>query len=56
MEESEVAGARKVAVVNQTLVAKWFGKEDPIGRQIKIKHLGTIPNPRWRTRSSKSSA
>jgi putative ABC transport system permease protein len=26
-----------VAVVNQTLVAKWFGKEDPIGRQIVIK-------------------
>jgi predicted permease len=45
MEESEVAGARKVAVVNQTLVAKWFGKEDPIGRQITIKHLGAIPNP-----------
>ena len=45
MEESEVAGARKVAVVNQTLVAKWFGKEDPIGRQIEVKHLGTIPNP-----------
>jgi putative ABC transport system permease protein len=44
MEESEVAGARKVAVVNQTLVSKWFGKEDPIGRQITIKHLGTIPN------------
>jgi len=44
MEESEVAGARKVAVVNQTLVTKWFGKEDPIGRQITIKHLSTIPN------------
>jgi putative ABC transport system permease protein len=44
MEESEVAGARKVAVVNQTLVTKWFGKEDPIGRQIEVKHLGTIPN------------
>jgi len=44
MEESEVAGARKVAVVNQTLITKWFGKEDPIGRQITIKHLSTIPN------------
>ena len=32
------------AVVNQTLVTKWFGKEDPIGRQITIKHLSTIPN------------
>ncbi len=45
MEEGEVAGARKVAVVNQTLVAKWFGKEDPIGRQITVKHLGVIPKP-----------
>jgi hypothetical protein len=45
MVESEVAGARKVAVVNQTLAAKWFGKEDPIGRQITVKHLGTIPSP-----------
>ena len=44
MEESEVAGAREVAVVNQTLVTNWFGKEDPIGRQITIKHLGQIPN------------
>jgi putative ABC transport system permease protein len=45
LEESEVAGARKSAIVNQTLVAKWFGKEDPIGRQITIKHLGAVPNP-----------
>ncbi len=44
LEESEVAGARKSAIVNQTLVTKWFGKEDPIGRQITIKHLGTIRN------------
>jgi putative ABC transport system permease protein len=45
LEESEVAGAHKSAIVNQTLVAKWFGKEDPIGRQITIKHLGAIPKP-----------
>jgi putative ABC transport system permease protein len=45
MDESEVAGGRKMAVVNQTLVAKWFGKEDPVGRQITIKHLGAIPKP-----------
>jgi putative ABC transport system permease protein len=44
LEESEVAGARKSAIVNQTLVTKWFGKEDPIGRQITIKQLGAIPN------------
>jgi putative ABC transport system permease protein len=40
--ESEVAGARRVAVVNQVLVTKWFGREDPIGRQIVIKDLGTL--------------
>ncbi len=45
MDEGEVAGARRVAVVNQTLVTNWFGKEDPIGRQITIKHLSQIPVP-----------
>jgi predicted permease len=44
LEESEVAGARKSAVVNQTLVTKWFGKENPIGRQITIKQLAAMPN------------
>ena len=44
LEESEVAGARKLAIVNQTLVTKWFGKDNPIGRQITIKHLSTIRN------------
>jgi hypothetical protein len=36
--------ARKVAVVNQTLVEKYFGHEDPIGRQIQIQQLGSTPN------------
>jgi putative ABC transport system permease protein len=40
--EVEVAGARKVAVVNQDLVTKWFGNENPIGRQIIIKDLATM--------------
>jgi putative ABC transport system permease protein len=40
--EVEVAGARRVAVVNQDLVRKWFGNEDPIGRQIVIKDLATL--------------
>jgi putative ABC transport system permease protein len=39
LEEADVAGARKMAVVNQTLVDKWFGYEDPIGRQIQIQRL-----------------
>jgi predicted permease len=50
LNETEVNGARKVAVVNQTLVKKFFGQEDPIGRQIKLSTLGSltegaVPNP-----------
>ncbi|MDP8979475.1 MAG: ABC transporter permease [Acidobacteriota bacterium] len=45
LSEAEVNDARKVAVVNQTLVTKYFGKEDPIGKQIKINMLETVPNP-----------
>jgi putative ABC transport system permease protein len=45
LEESDVAGARRMAVVNQTLVDKWFGHEDPIGRQIQIQRLAQAPGP-----------
>ena len=45
LSEAEVNDARKVAVVNQTLVTKYFGKEDPIGRQIKINMLETVVDP-----------
>ncbi len=45
LSEADVNGARKVAVVNQTLVKKYFGQEDPIGRQIKLSMLETIPDP-----------
>ncbi|MGB6200664.1 MAG: ABC transporter permease, partial [Candidatus Acidiferrales bacterium] len=42
----DVSDARKVAVVNQTLVTKYFGQDDPIGREIKIDELGTLkPDP-----------
>ena len=45
----DVASARRVAVVNQTLVTKYFGGEDPIGRQISFE-LGSgrpdAPAPR----------
>jgi putative ABC transport system permease protein len=44
LSEAEVNDARKVAVVNQTLITKYFGKEDPIGRQIKINMLETLPD------------
>lgn len=44
LSEADVNGARKVAVVNQTLVKKYFGKENPIGRQIKLSELETNPD------------
>jgi putative ABC transport system permease protein len=46
----EVNDARKLAVVNQTLVTKFFGQEDPIGQRIKLSMLetfkeGPVPDP-----------
>jgi putative ABC transport system permease protein len=43
LTEVEVNDARKVAVVNQTLVNRFFGNENPIGRQVNIKMLATLP-------------
>jgi putative ABC transport system permease protein len=43
LSEVEVNDARKVAVVNQTLVTKFFGQEDPIGRSIKLNGLANPP-------------
>jgi putative ABC transport system permease protein len=37
--EGEVAGARKLAVVNQTFVKKYLSGENPIGRPIRIAQL-----------------
>jgi putative ABC transport system permease protein len=50
LSDVEVNGARKAAVINQTLATKYFGTDDPIGRSIKIKMLetfrdGPVPNP-----------
>ncbi len=47
---AEVNGARKVAVVNQTLVTRYFGTEDPIGQRIKLSMLEDVPR-RARRRS-----
>jgi putative ABC transport system permease protein len=44
LSEADVNDARKVAVVNQTLVKKYLGKEDPVGRQIKLSLLETMPD------------
>jgi putative ABC transport system permease protein len=47
---AEVDGARKVAVINQTLVTRYFGQEDPIGQRIKLSMLesfreGAVADP-----------
>jgi ABC-type antimicrobial peptide transport system permease subunit len=43
LSEIDVNSARKVAVVNQTLVSKFFSNEDPLGRLIKINMLESFP-------------
>ena len=45
LSEEDVAGSRKVAVVNQTLASKYFPGESPIGRQIKLVQLEKAPTP-----------
>ena len=44
LSEVEVNAARRVAVVNQTFVDKYFGPEDPLGQQVRLKFLETMPN------------
>ena len=41
--EGEVVDARRLAVINQALATKYFGKEDPLGQRIKIDELATNP-------------
>jgi putative ABC transport system permease protein len=40
----DVNDARKVAVVNETLANHYFGALDPIGRQLKLSMLESLPN------------
>ena len=44
LSEADVVGARKVAVINQAFVNKYLGSEDPIGQQVRLKTLGTVPD------------
>jgi putative ABC transport system permease protein len=44
LSSDDVLGARKVAVVNDTLVRRYFGPEDPLGQHVRLKVLGTLPN------------
>jgi putative ABC transport system permease protein len=47
--EGEVAGARKLAVVNQTFVNKYLHGENPLGRDVRINQLAEfedkVPEP-----------
>ena len=43
LSQEDVNDARKVGVVNQTLVTKFFGQEDPLGREITLKTLSALP-------------
>jgi predicted permease len=44
LSETEVNGARKVAVVNQTFVNTFLGNENPIGQMVKINLLESLPD------------
>jgi putative ABC transport system permease protein len=44
LSPTDVFGARRVAVVNGTLVKTFFGDDDPIGQQIKFNVLDEIPD------------
>ncbi|HEY1110833.1 MAG TPA: ABC transporter permease [Opitutaceae bacterium] len=39
LSEVEIADARRVIVINQTFARRYFGKEDPVGRQVKLKRF-----------------
>jgi predicted permease len=41
----DVAGARQVAVVNETLGRRFFGTEDAVGRTIELKQLAAVDTP-----------
>ena len=43
LSEFDVNDGRRVAVISQTMVNRFFGNEDPIGRKIKVAMLETIP-------------
>jgi predicted permease len=42
LSHADIESGQKVAVVNQTFVQKFFGSEDPIGKQVKLLYLSTL--------------
>jgi putative ABC transport system permease protein len=45
LTDADINTKRKVAVINQTLAAKFFPGQDPIGKQIKLTGLERAPEP-----------
>jgi putative ABC transport system permease protein len=45
LTDADIVSKRKVAVVNQTLAAKFFPGADPIGQQIELIDLQRAPEP-----------
>jgi putative ABC transport system permease protein len=43
--ESEVSGARKLAVVNQEFARKYLGSDNPIGQRLHLLQLETFADP-----------
>jgi predicted permease len=39
LTDSDVTGARRVAVINQTMALRFFGRTDPVGRQFTAKAM-----------------
>jgi len=46
LSADDVVGARKVAVINETLVKRYFGAEDPLGQRVKLSFLESVPEGR----------
>ena len=43
LSAEDVVGARKVAVVNETLGRRFFGTDDPLGRTLELRMLASVP-------------
>jgi len=51
LRPAEIADARKVALVNQTLAQKYFRNENPLGRQIRLPMLERVQEPAMKNAS-----
>jgi predicted permease len=45
LTEADILNKRRIAVVNQTLVSKFFAGQNPIGKQIELVDLTKAPEP-----------